>query len=345
MHVACSLRRSSVSRVATAISRGSQAVLIAGAPGFGKTSVLSATVRRVSTKLGLKVLWINGAIVGSEAHLARIIAGATAGSEDERAEADPKATLRRLLSAFGTKPRGPSLLAVDDVDALFFKRQQLAAVFGDALAADTNMRFLGTCHPSVCRRLMKASHFSRRLDGHVTRVPLSILGKEQAKELLRRRAPGLPRGLSSVVVHEAAGHPAALVFLARLASLHLDERTLSDRDVQKLLDTAGEFAGSVYAESWASRGPQQRAILWQLATASSPTTAASIASVLNLRAPQVSAQLHRLVAEGLVSPTAQRARYSVAPLLTRWISTRATRGRELDRDLPFAKYYSQTLAT
>ena len=95
--------------------------------------------------------------------------------------------------------------------------------------------------------------------------------------------------------------------------------------MSELLDRAAEFAGAVYAEAWATLGPQQRAILWHLARAEAPVAAVEISPALALPVSQISAQLTRLVLSGLLSPASQRGRYTVAPLLARWIERRATR--------------------
>jgi DNA-binding transcriptional ArsR family regulator len=123
------------------------------------------------------------------------------------------------------------------------------------------------------------------------------------------------------VIREAGGHPAAIVFLSRLLTLH----QAATPKVASLLDQAAEFAGAVYAEPWAMLGPQQRAILWHLASSRVSASAAEIASALCLPASQVSAQLTRLSSAGLLSGSRQRGRHAVAPLLARWIARRAVR--------------------
>jgi DNA-binding transcriptional ArsR family regulator len=71
--------------------------------------------------------------------------------------------------------------------------------------------------------------------------------------------------------------------------------------------------------------PRQRAILAHLARAGRPISAAEIAGALGLAPGHVSAQLSRLAAAGVTSPSKQKGRHAFAPLLTRWISLRATR--------------------
>lgn len=307
--------------------------MVTGAPGFGKTSVLNAAASKVVAKAGMKLLWVNGGIVGSEAHLARMISSAKAQQDPVAKTPSSRESLGQLFCELGRGRDRPWLLAVDDVDALFFKREELAALVAEALLNSDEMQFLGTCHPSVGRRLTQTSSFGRALKGQIPTIRIGLFTDAEARELVDRRVPNLPGEVSAVVVREAGGHPAALVFLARLASIHFSQASSRGNGSEEFLDRAGELAGSVYAESWALRSPQQRAILWQLGTSATPAKAAVIAAAVELRAPQVSAQIKRLIDEGLVLPTAQRAHYTVAPLLARWIALRATRGRDLARDL------------
>lgn len=343
MDVASSSQPSSVEAAASAILGRYRAALVVGAAGFGKTSVLHAAAAQVEQATGSSVLWLNGAIVGSEAHLARMIAAVTDAAGPLEQDLVSRANLRLLFGRLAEISRPPLLLAVDDVDALFFKREELADIVGEALASDTGMRFLGSCHPSTCDRLTRTSSFGRRLDYGIATVKIAPFDDEEARELVLRRVPDLPEKACSVVVREAGGHPAALVFLARLAELQLRRTPTWGSAIDELLDRAGEFAGSVYAESWALLGPQQRAILWQLGTAPETLTAAAVAEAVELPAPQVSAQLGRLIDEGLVIHTDRRAHYSVAPLMSRWIALRAARGRSLARDLEGVKALSTGL--
>src|SRR5690606_9316082 len=89
---------------------------------------------------------------------------------------------------------------------------------------------------------------------------------------------------------------------------------------------AAEFAGAVYAEPWASLGPQQRAILSRFEGDAAPISTSDLADATDLPASQVSSQLTRLVSDGLVRRTAYRGRFSIAPLLAKWISLRVARG-------------------
>lgn len=333
MHVASESRDLVVDKTAAAVLGEVRVVLVAGAPGFGKTSVLGSAARRVADQTGCKVLWINGAIVGSEDHLARIIVEASPPEDERDGQERSKRRLEGLILGLADSGDAPYLLAVDDVDALFFKRERLARLFGLALSSGERLMLLGSCHPSVCRRLVHRSPLGDELGGKITTVQIDLFGEKEAHRLVGRRVQGLPSEARSLIVEEAGGHPAALVFLARLARLYVGDSSPWTCVQAEFLDRAGELAGSVYAESWALLGPQQRALLWHLGTAPKPLSAGALAEAIALRPSQVSAQIRRLVDEGLVSAAARRAQFTVAPLLARWIAVRAARGRQLNRDL------------
>jgi hypothetical protein len=317
-----------VDEIAEAMAAGKRAVLIAGAPGVGKTSVLTAAAERIGLEAGRKILWVNGGIVASEGHLVRLLSEIIDSDDSHESPSAVAVALEALFYRLAEDLVRPVLLAVDDFDLLVFKREHMGSIIGKALAAGTAVRLLATCQPATRDRLVTTHAFARCLVGEVATVTIGTFDTSAARELVRRRAPRLSTEECAAVIAESGGHPAALVYLARLAELSLGAKQHSDPAVlNDLFERAAEFAGSVYAEPWAALGPQQRAILWRLGSMAAPKTAAQIAASLSLPAPQVSAQLTRLVDEGLVQRATARAHFSVAPLLARWIARRAVRER------------------
>lgn len=289
-------------------------VLISGPPGFGKSSVLASAVSRLEAR-GCEVQWIPGRVVASEGHFWRLLGFS---------EGNSAAGTRSLLGRYSARPL---VLAVDDLDALLFKREHLAAEFGSTIQeAAGSVLLLATCHASAAVRLMTASPLSRVLVRAVKTVPLRPYSDEEARSLVERRAPALGSAFRDLIVAESGGHPAALVFLARLAEMQTALR--SSAGVEAFLDRAAELAGAVYSEPWALLGPQQRAILWVLGCRRMALTAGQIADALLLTPSHASAQVKRLVDEGLVHRSAERAHFQVPSLLSRWISRRAARERE-----------------
>jgi DNA-binding transcriptional ArsR family regulator len=219
------------------------------------------------------------------------------------------------------------VLTIDDFDALVFKREGLSTAIGEALAVHPSIKLLGACHPSACDRFLSASHpFNVSARARVSAIAIPSMDSEAAMKLIRRRVPRLSVAGARRVIREAGGHPAALVFLARLAELG---RPRDATDLSRMLRNASEFAGTVYSESWASLGPQQRAILWEL-SARSTASAADIARAICLPSSHVSAQITRLLAEGLVHRDLRRGHFGVAPLLAGWIARRAVRRESSD---------------
>jgi DNA-binding transcriptional ArsR family regulator len=125
------------------------------------------------------------------------------------------------------------------------------------------------------------------------------LNETAAEQLIQLRAPKLSAAARAFVVHQAGGHPGAIVFVSRIIESLLKNRERFDATLA--LASAIEFAGAVYAEPWNALGPQQRAILWHLSGVSSEATSVThIARALVLQSSHVSAQLARLVDEGLI---------------------------------------------
>jgi hypothetical protein len=294
--------------------------LIAGAPGMGKTSVLAAAAQEAAESRRQVLVWVAGSAVASEGHLARLLSDYIPDSNGQNDQADLALALDRLGR------HTPVLLAVDDLDVLTYKRERTAELIGD-WARNRSCRLAGSCSASSVARLTNyGTPMVSALGRSPVVVPIDLLDDEAASALVERRAPSLSKAQVEAVVRAAAGHPAALVFLSRIVSLEArayppEEGEQPDEAVLK----TAEFAGAAYAEPWASLGPQQRAILWQLAKCS-PATAADISRALALPASHVSAQLTRLVADALVQRLPSRGRYAVAPLLAEWVSRRAARG-------------------
>jgi len=311
---------SSVADTVSAIEGGAQSVLIAGAPGMGKTSVLLASARRVAENTDRKVAWVSGSVVASEEHLARFLA-----AELEKigmGESEPVSVpLEAVFSWLDpTETRRTLLLAIDDFDVLVFKRQGLGLRIAELGVRSPKIPIIVSCQLASVDKIKKTSAFGQKLGESLRVVPIPLLEDRPAKDLIDRRAPGLPPTAKSAILQEAGGHPAALVYLARLAS-----ESDTEKSITAFLERAAEFAGSVYAEPWSVLSPQQRAVLWELAAASKPLTAGQVAERLALPAPQVSVQLKRLINHGLVLLANRKAHFTVAPLLTRWIAIRAAR--------------------
>lgn len=308
--------------------------LVVGLPGFGKTSLLTAAASAAARLLGGRVVWISGSVIASEQHLRSVLPSELFGTKGES------------VVQSSSYDNYPCIVAIDDLDALVFKRDGIADLLSDLFTRRSNLRLLASCHPSAARRFGAATGWLRRLaDGinsSIDSVSIAPLGYESARSLIDRREPGLSDRTAERIIDAAGGHPAALVFLSRLAQLYdasarngeaapLRSNTRPTTpptmryEADDLVAWAGEFAGAVYAESWAALGPQQRAVLWQLARSNSPKSASEIATTIKLPASHVSAQVSRLVADGLVQRTGIRGQFRVAPLLASWIGRRATR--------------------
>jgi len=315
--------------------------LVLAPPGFGKSSVLSAAAALSARRLGARVVWVSGAVVASERHLARLLfsgGGPDPVQDDGKGSNDSGercAAITSLEAAFTAleKSREPVVVAIDDLDELVFKREGLAEQLAQ-LAFSGAVHLMASCKPAGGRRLMAQQHpFAAAVVAHGGRIAstsLSALNDEAAHALIRRRAPRLSEATTQVIIDAAGGHPTALVFLSRLTELRVRDPSLRSAipnaaRLPELFARAAEFAGAVYAEAWAALGPQQRAVIWQLSTSTGPTTAADIAQSLALSPSHVSAQLTRLVGDGLVSRTGIRGQFVIAPLLAEWIVRRAAR--------------------
>lgn len=320
--------------------------LVVGAPGFGKSSVLAAAASAIARRTRRVVIWVSGAVVASEGHLARLLASALAPVPTSSAGTAPLEESVSLETALRRLTRAPQriLLAIDDFDALVFKRERVAEQLGHAVASGDEVQLLASCHPAARDRLTAATHpFAAAVGGPIICVTITPLDPAAASSLIRRRTPSLSTAATRRVIAAAGGHPAALVYLSRLLGLRAQQNAPAASDgagecrvggtgddrpdaPRGFFNDAAEFAGAVYAESWAALGPQQRAILWQLGMSTTPASAADIAHAIELPASHVSAQLTRLVAEGLVRRTEPRGHFDVAPLLAQWIARRAARG-------------------
>ena len=243
---------------------------------------------------------------------------------------------------------GACVLAIDDIDALVFKRERVAELLTALVVRHRNLRLLASCHPTAAERFQTPNgwltHLAKEAASPIGSVSIAPLDDESARALVRHREPRLSFTAAERIIIAAGGHPAALVFLSRLTQVRelsenesavtrrspsvptADEQLLHvENALDDLTTWAAEFAGAVYAESWAALGPQQRAILWELARSGSPTSASDVATRIDLAPSHVSAQLTRLVADGLVRRTETRGQFSVAPLLAKWIARRAAR--------------------
>lgn len=315
---------------------GARILLIAGPPGFGKTSVLASAAELVARRLAADVIWVSGGVVASEGHLARLLAGAT---EDMGVQNQVEFSLETALVHLQRRSPRATLLAIDDIDALVFKRERVAEWLVTVQRSHPSIQLLGSCHGGAADRLVAVGHpFADAMQngsGPAHVVTIDALDDISAHTLIRRRSPRLSDASVRRIIAAAGGHPAALVFLSRLAELRASEKgfvevpaTDDPHNIGELIEWAAEYAGAVYAESWAGLGPQQRAILWQLGCLGASVSASEIADKIDLPASHVSAQLTRLVTDGLVRRTLTRGQFTLAPLLARWIARRAARGQQ-----------------
>lgn len=284
--------------------------LIAAAPGMGKTSFLEACLRSVSETD--RVVFVSGSVLASEGHFVRVLHASTKDTSAEHR--DWKSGLRTFLGAATSRPL---ILAIDDFDQLAFKRDDLTKILAAAAASPDGALLLLTCSRSTIDRIVGAG---RPFSGILTTVTIAPLDEIAAHQLIQLRAPMLPTKARAFVVHQAGGHPGAIVFISRIVESLLENG--SRFDPARALASATEFAGTVYAEPWSALGPQQRAILWHLSRVRSEAASVTqIAQALVLQPSHVSAQLARLVDEGLIRRDGRGA-YAIAPLLANWIVAR-----------------------
>jgi DNA-binding transcriptional ArsR family regulator len=292
---------------------GKTSFLITAAAGMGKTSFLEACVRRV--RQSERVVFVSGSVLASEGHLVHVLHTLTKQSTAEHR--DWKSGLRAFLTEGAAHPL---IVAIDDFDQLAYKRDELTRILA-ATASDPNgALLLLTCARSTVDRILGAG---RPFANVLTTVSIEPLDEIAAERLIQLRAPTLSSAARAFVVHQANGHPGAIVFVSRIIESLLKD---GDRfDATRALASATEFAGAVYAEPWSALGPQQRAILWHLSSVRSEAGSVThIARALVLQPSHVSAQLARLVDEGLIRRDGRGA-YAIAPLLASWIVARGAR--------------------
>lgn len=295
-----------------------QSFLIAAAAGMGKTSLLESCVRHA--KMGERAVSVSGSVLASEGHFVQVL---------QASANQPSAALRDWktgLQAFFEAWRGQQvILAIDDFDQLAYKRDELTRLLASAASDALGPVLLLTCEPSTIDRILGGG---RPFEGLLTVVSIEPLDDRAAEHLIQKRAPQLPEAARAFVVQHAGGHPGAIVFASRLIeSLLKAGGGFNTRDA---LAATTEFAGAVYAEPWSALGPQQRAILWHLSSVRDESASVTqIARTLVLQPSHVSAQLARLVTEGLIRRDGRGA-YAIAPLLANWISARGARVSTMD---------------
>lgn len=284
--------------------------LIAAAPGMGKTSFLEACVRALPDTIS--AVSVSGGAIASEGHFVHVLHASSRGISTERR--DWKSGLRAIL----TEPARTSMvLAIDDFDQLVYKREELARALAAAATDVRGPSLLVSSARSTVERILGAG---RPFQGLLRTIQIGPLDDIEADHLIQRRARALPSSVRAFIVSEAAGHPGAIVYLSRVTELLMSDG--GNPDDKRATRYATEFAGSVYAESWSTLGPQQRAILTHLSRLNLETSSVTqIASGVLLQPSHVSAQLRRLMDEGLVRRDS-RGSYAIAPLLARWIVAR-----------------------
>ncbi len=298
-------------------------MLVSSPPGVGRSSVLRSLARDFNDVAHTRVLLTHGDVIASKDQLFGSLSdqldfGAVAfrhwldAAEAVFHEIRAQKTIRFLL-------------LIDDFDQLAYKREPLLEALGGQLATATNCLLVATCRNATVTRLTKTD---TALSNLLRVVALTPMNDAEALELVEKRAPELAGPTLRFVVSQAGGHPAAIVFLCRVFQLRGVRTT---RHTTEILRVAAELAGAVYAEHWAELGPQQRAILWHISQSPDATSStAKLAAALILHPSHVSAQLTRLVDEGLVARAGSRGKYRVAPLLALWITERAVRALPLE---------------
>lgn len=294
-------------------------VLISSPPGLGKTALLSAVAETRDASGSRLVAWISGSVLASEGHFATVLA------EEMGTPCLPHGTwqdrVRRIFSAVRECSGQRFVMILDDLDQLVFKREDLLRLLAAEFDRSTNVLLVATAKPMAVSRLTATG---RPFQGRLVVTPLRLLSPSAAVDLVRLRARDVPPEIAQELYNRAGGHPAALVFLARFMTLA--HGFGAGGIVRGAWEGAAEFAGAVYAQQWYALGPQQRAILWEIAVSptgeSSPT---ELSGRLLLQPSHVGAQLKRLENEALLERGARRGRYRIAPLLARWITERAVR--------------------
>jgi len=295
-----------------------QPILISSPPGLGKTALLSAVADTGGDSPERRIAWVSGSVVASEGHFAAILAKALdVLREPGRWEDRVRAIFSEVRSRYSERV----VVILDDLDQLVFKRENLLSLLAEEFKRSTNVLLIATAKPMSVARLTTAGH---SFESALTVIQLRLLGREAGIELIHLRSPDVPPDLAEELYDRAGGHPAALVFLARLVTL--SHAFGAGRNLRGVWDRAAEFAGTVYAQQWYALGPQQRSILREIAASpgaeSSPT---ELSGALLLQPSHVGAQLKRLENEALVERGDRRGRYRLAPLLAQWITERAVR--------------------
>lgn len=293
--------------------RPSESFLITGAPGMGKTSFLEACIRNVRRQD--RILFVSGSVLASEGHFVNILHNSARQSTVELRD------WRSGLNAFLTENRnGPLVLAIDDFDQLAYKRDELTRLLAATASAPARILLLLTGARSTVDRIVGTG---RPFADLLKTISIEPLDEAAAEKLIQLRSPTLSEAARTFVLRQTGGHPGAIVFLCRITeSLCENAEYFSETAV---LASATEFAGAVYAEPWSALGPQQRAILWHLSNVMDEGSSIThIARALVLQPSHVSAQLARLVDEGLIRRDG-RGSYAIAPLLARWIVARGAR--------------------
>ena len=315
-------REDAASTLAAALCESPSMIpLIVGAIGMGKTTVLGSGVRQAARKLGVPVHFIPGEVVASEGHLASLLRDQLS-VRGHTATAQLHVEVDDALGALAST--SPAILAIDDLDVLFFKRQRIAKAITHALRS-TSLRLAGSVGTDALERIIgRERPLTHTPNRFVRMIRLGTLSTAAAKRLALRRNSALSRGHVERIACLAGGHPAAVVFLSRLMRLAPAKGPSTNESGFAVLSNAGEFAAAVYSEPWASLGPQQRAIIAQLGSLDRPASAGELAESLSLSPSHISAQLTRLRAEGLVTQV-RRGRFAVAPLLAKWLAHRVFR--------------------
>jgi DNA-binding CsgD family transcriptional regulator len=277
--------RALAERIDAARGGGGGALVIRGAPGIGKTSVLEDARARASTA-GFEVLATTG--VQSESQLP--FAGLHQLLRPLLHEVGglPSTYGKALHSAFGMSEEpvmSPHLVAMSVLHLLSecAERTPLLLLVDDAQWLDAStagaLAFVGRrleSDPIVLIVALRDGFDSPFLEAGIPELTVEVLANTHAEELLDARSPKLDRGLRDRVLRNAAGNPLALVELSTALRSAVDpDRVFRSPDLPLTLRLEHAFADRLASLPSGTRSflrvasAEARGVLAELLTAAS----------------------------------------------------------------------------